>query len=324
MADAELLAAIKQAKSKKMFFAFIPKGGSDGHLIVSKAKVPPKAIADAKKQIGGGNAITGKCFGDGKSMVFQVAKAAPSTMGPALKKVIKRDTGLGLEPDIQVAGDADAEEEVTGAPATKAAAPAAAPPAPGAAAPPVAPPAQGNVLGIQKALQKLGYDPGKIDGVMGPHTKEAIKKFQQANGLAADGIVGPKTQAALAKALQGGTAAPGGAPAKPAPGAPAGMPPAKGAAEFDLAVYQAAREKVVSGLKALAGKVAGTKHGSAAGVLKEINSIITRLPAKPAPNELDKLHDYIAKDDTITAAEEVPDHFHDLDIREPLLAAWKR
>ena len=43
MADAELTAALKQAKSKKMFFAFVPKG-TDGKLIISKAKIPAKLI----------------------------------------------------------------------------------------------------------------------------------------------------------------------------------------------------------------------------------------------------------------------------------------
>ena len=90
----------------------------------------------------------------------------------------------------------------------------------GGAQPPAAG-GQGNVTGIQKLLQKLGYDPGKIDGIMGPHTKEAIKKFQQANGLAADGMAGPKTQAAMAKALKGGSAAEGGASASGAAGASA-------------------------------------------------------------------------------------------------------
>jgi murein L,D-transpeptidase YcbB/YkuD len=67
--------------------------------------------------------------------------------------------------------------------------------------------AQKNVAGIQKALQRLGFDPGQIDGVMGPDTRAAIKQFQEANGLAVDGIPGPKTQAALARALKAGAAA---------------------------------------------------------------------------------------------------------------------
>jgi hypothetical protein len=306
MPDAELATALKQAKSKTMFFAFVPKG-ADGKLIVSKTKVPPKLIAEAKKAIGGGNAVTGKCFGgDGGAMVFQVAKAAPPALAAAVKKVAKRDTGLSIDPDFQLAGDADAEEQDTGAVAGVGA-PVAAPTAPMPA------PAQANVLGIQKALQKLGFDPGKIDGVIGPHTQAAIKNFQQANGLAADGILGPKTQAALAMALKGGQI-------QIAPIEKTNTEGGKSAVD-DWGPWSAARQNAIADLKALAAKVAGTKHGAAVGVLEEINSIITMLPAKPAPHELDKLNDFIRNDDTITAAEEVPAHFHALDIRGPLLKA---
>src|SRR5262245_13636649 len=116
MADTELLTALKQAKSKKMFFAFIPKGGSDGHLIVSKVKIPPKQIAEAKKKHGGGAPVTGKCSGgDNGTMLFQVAKAAPPALAAAVKKVAKRDTGLSIDPEFQLAGDADAEEQGAGA-----------------------------------------------------------------------------------------------------------------------------------------------------------------------------------------------------------------
>jgi hypothetical protein len=225
MPDAELTAALKQAKSKKMFFAFIPKGGSDGQLIVSKAKIPAKPIADAKKEIGGGNAVTGKCFGgDGGAMLFQVAKPASPALAAAVKKVAKRDTGLTIDPDFQLAGDADADEKDLSA------------------------------------------------------------------------------------------AAAGGAPA-PVETAPEAL------VSLNLGPWQAARQNTINDLKALAAKVAGTKQGAATGVLKEINSIITKLPAKPAANELDKLEDFIRNDDTITAAERIPANFHDLDIREPLLPA---
>ena len=226
MPDVDLITALKQAKSKKMFFAFILKG-SDGQLIVSKARIPPKAIADLKKEVGG-VPITGKCFGPINDMVFQVVKDPPPTLTAALKKVVKRDAGLTIVPDVQLARDADAEE----------------PEEKGAAAP---------------------------------------------------------------------AAAPGGAPA---PGGAAEAP-----AALDLGPWQAARQKAINDLKALAAKVAGTKHGSAIEVLKEINYIITKLPANPKPNEIDKLVDFIKNDDTISAAEDVPDHFHDLNIREPLLNA---
>ena len=54
-----------------------------------------------------------------------------------------------------------------------------------------------TVLSVQKALKAKGFDPGPLDGKMGPKTKSAIVNFQKANGLAADGIVGPKTSAKL-------------------------------------------------------------------------------------------------------------------------------
>src|SRR5215510_3517443 len=97
------------AKSKKMFFAFIPKG-ADGKLIVSKKKIPPKEITEAKKEIGGGTPVTGKCIGPLEGMVFQVAKAASPTLGPAIKKVTKRDAGLNLVPEVKLEKDADQDE----------------------------------------------------------------------------------------------------------------------------------------------------------------------------------------------------------------------
>jgi hypothetical protein len=322
------------------------------------------------------------------------------------------------------------------------------------------------VAGNQKALQKLGFDPGKIDGIMGPHTKAAIKKFQQANALAADGIVGPKTQAALAKALAGGAPAAGGAQASPVPppaaaaaasaaqvaqpaaaagsqeaesappevDAPAGdidqeaegieedadaadleakagadkaqimqrltallapfkeavadngpnakrlqalfgmirtsidkeqftqagealdkleellgepgMPP-PGVLDDDgtpapepvmeeeeddeqapdYGPWKAAKQNAATVAKSLAGKVAATKHNLAAGVLKEINSIIgfvNKLPDNPSPEDIDKITASIHGHAAIAEAEAAPAHFAGkVDIKSPLLDALK-
>ncbi|PWK71695.1 N-acetylmuramidase domain-containing protein [Aminobacter sp. AP02] len=57
------------------------------------------------------------------------------------------------------------------------------------------------VTELQEALVALGY-PVDTDGIFGPGTAAAIKKFQSEHGLAADGIAGERTQAALEKALQ--------------------------------------------------------------------------------------------------------------------------
>ncbi len=50
---------------------------------------------------------------------------------------------------------------------------------------------------IQRALKSAGFYTGPIDGKIGPKTKDAIIKFQEANNLRADGIVGKKTSAVL-------------------------------------------------------------------------------------------------------------------------------
>src|SRR5262245_32117283 len=67
---------------------------------------------------------------------------------------------------------------------------AASPTTPGAAA-------SDDVRQIQQELQNRGYSPGAIDGVMGPHTKGAIKEFQQAEGLPATGELNQKTKGQL-------------------------------------------------------------------------------------------------------------------------------
>lgn len=71
----------------------------------------------------------------------------------------------------------------------------------------------GSLAGVQSALEKLGYDPGKIDGIDGPNTQSAVTAFQNDAGIGADGKVGPITRKALLVALdhaattEGGTEA---------------------------------------------------------------------------------------------------------------------
>lgn len=55
----------------------------------------------------------------------------------------------------------------------------------------------GEVQEVQRRLKEWGYYTGAVDGVFGPGTREAVKKFQQKNGLTADGVVGLATYEAL-------------------------------------------------------------------------------------------------------------------------------
>jgi hypothetical protein len=60
-----------------------------------------------------------------------------------------------------------------------------------------------QVKRLQRALGRLGYAPGAVDGSYGPATVKAVESFQQAEGLTKDGVVGPKTLAALRQKLGG-------------------------------------------------------------------------------------------------------------------------
>jgi len=50
---------------------------------------------------------------------------------------------------------------------------------------------------FQKRLNTLGYLSSEPDGNFGSETKDAVKRFQDANGLIADGHIGPQTKKAL-------------------------------------------------------------------------------------------------------------------------------
>lgn len=56
----------------------------------------------------------------------------------------------------------------------------------------------GNTIqSAQQALQQNGFYKGTVDGKMGPHTRQAIKSFQQSKGLHATGHLNQKTLTAL-------------------------------------------------------------------------------------------------------------------------------
>lgn len=58
-----------------------------------------------------------------------------------------------------------------------------------------------DVTLIQDILRALHFFSGKIDSIFGPLTENAVKEFQNANGLAADGIVGPITWDSMQNAI---------------------------------------------------------------------------------------------------------------------------
>lgn len=68
-----------------------------------------------------------------------------------------------------------------------------------------------QITQVQQALKAKGYDPGTTDGVMGTSTQEALRKFQQANGLPVTGMVDGQTAKALGISSSGSGARSSGA-----------------------------------------------------------------------------------------------------------------
>ena len=71
-----------------------------------------------------------------------------------------------------------------------------------------------QVKAAQQALKDKGHDPGAIDGVMGPKTKQALRDFQKKEGLKESGQLDSETMAKLdMKTSAAGSSSPSASPA---------------------------------------------------------------------------------------------------------------
>jgi Putative peptidoglycan binding domain len=57
---------------------------------------------------------------------------------------------------------------------------------------------------VQQFLADLGYDPGPVDGAIGPRTRAAVRAFQAHVGLPVDGEISDELYAALSEAVSSG------------------------------------------------------------------------------------------------------------------------
>jgi peptidoglycan hydrolase-like protein with peptidoglycan-binding domain len=53
------------------------------------------------------------------------------------------------------------------------------------------------VRALQRRLARAGYSPGPIDGIFGPATERAVRRYQATHGLRVNGVAGPRTIARL-------------------------------------------------------------------------------------------------------------------------------
>jgi cell wall-associated NlpC family hydrolase len=56
-----------------------------------------------------------------------------------------------------------------------------------------------SVAALQVALRANGLSRVSVDGVLGPRTRSAVRRFQRREGLEVDGVVGPNTRRALGR-----------------------------------------------------------------------------------------------------------------------------
>src|SRR5215218_2108351 len=54
-----------------------------------------------------------------------------------------------------------------------------------------------EIAALQVGLSSRGLYRGTVDGVLGPGTSDAVRRFQRQAGLPANGVAGPMTRAAL-------------------------------------------------------------------------------------------------------------------------------
>jgi N-acetylmuramoyl-L-alanine amidase len=72
-----------------------------------------------------------------------------------------------------------------------------------------APMLRGDDVGeLQQDLGALGFDAGRVDGIFGPRTRDALEQFQRNTAITVDGVCGPDTVAALRRVARGTDAGP--------------------------------------------------------------------------------------------------------------------
>ena len=59
-----------------------------------------------------------------------------------------------------------------------------------------------DVASLQSRLVEMGFNPGRVDGIYGPATENAVKDFQKSVGTKVDGICGPGTVISLMRLMR--------------------------------------------------------------------------------------------------------------------------
>ncbi len=173
--DAKLVAALKNARTTPMCFAFVAKGMNDGILLLNKSTIHPKEITDARTTTGGKILARGRCVGEQDKLVFEVGKEPPPTLAKQVKAIIHRDTGMNLAVEFRVVAGMNDDGVVTHGveTPTQQPPPSAPPPAPPPPAPPPPPPT------ATKPTAPAPQQQSTLGSTSGPHQPMSNVLFTQ-------------------------------------------------------------------------------------------------------------------------------------------------
>ncbi|HEX3997767.1 MAG TPA: hypothetical protein VHX65_04395 [Pirellulales bacterium] len=109
--DQESISALKDAKTKEVYFALVVKNGAVGTMVVNKtSKVPQKKIDEAKKDCGGTATVVGRCFASNGTLTVQTVKDVDAN-GQTLAKKFAKEAGFS---HCDFATNKDAESDKPG------------------------------------------------------------------------------------------------------------------------------------------------------------------------------------------------------------------
>jgi hypothetical protein len=114
--DVELLNMIKRLKMAKadapLRFAVVMKSPKEGSLALSKKKVTPDQIKEAKAGAGGGRVVArGVCFTEEGKSIFETPKEVAGSLSKVVKFYVFRDTGKKIKPIFRVGANLEDEGE---------------------------------------------------------------------------------------------------------------------------------------------------------------------------------------------------------------------
>jgi len=133
-----------------------------------------------------------------------------------------------------------------------------------------------GVEDLQRKLLANGINPGPVDGLFGPKTEDAVRRFQERHALQVDGIAGPKTMKALEDAAGDGPASPKSAasPGATAAGAKGAVAAGKQAASSQR---KAAASKGKPAAAAQVKKAAASKKDEEKATTDKVGGVFSRI-----------------------------------------------